>query len=484
MPDTSIPPAAPTAPAPSQPEGPDANPTAKRFAVIGSGIGGMSAAWALAQCHAVDLLEKDDRIGGHSHTQDVEVADGPRSENGIGSVPVDTGFIVYNEKNYPNLVALFEHLGVPTKPSDMSFAASLDDGGLEYSGTDMNGLFGQRINILRPRFWRMIRGILRFYKEAPERLATGELDTITLGQLLDDGGYHDSFVRDHLLPMGAAIWSTPSEEMRDYPAAAFVRFFESHGLLKVDDRPQWRTVDGGSREYVKRITDHPNLTLRRGVAVAQVQRLGNGKVSVIQESGQSDIYDGVVIAAHADQALALLADPLSQEAELLSAFAYTKNIAYLHSDPHLMPKRRRVWSSWNYLNRESAENQGTVFVSYWMNLLQGLETKRDIFVTLNPDVAPREELTHSVMTYTHPLFSKAAIAAQKRLWSIQGQGNVWFAGSYFGHGFHEDALQSGLAAAEGLGGVRRPWTVEDESGRIHLQPVEADSPTETAVAAE
>lgn len=434
-------------------------PGGLKIAVIGTGIAGMSAAWLLNKKHHVTVYEQAGRIGGHSNTVDTPAT------NGAQSVAVDTGFIVYNAKNYPNLVALFDHLDVPTKHSDMSFAASLDNGGFEYAGTDLNGLLGQRRNIVRPRFWRMVRDIMRFFREAPGYLSDATLARLSLGELLDKRGYSDDFLRDHLLPMGAAIWSTTAAEMRAYPAAAFIRFFDNHGLLKVDNRPSWRTVDGGSRAYVQRLTAAYQDRIRL-VGAAAIQRSAND-VTVIGQDGSQTRYDHVVIATHSDEAFKLLQDRDPLESSHLSGWRYTQNTAVLHRDPALMPKRRRVWSSWNFIAGQNDCDEEGLCVSYWMNRLQGLDGA-PLFVTLNPVTPPRDDLVIRSFDYSHPYFDLNALASQERLWDLQGHRRTWYCGSYFGAGFHEDALQSGLAVAEQLGGLRRPWQVENESGRITL----------------
>lgn len=429
------------------------------IAVIGSGIAGMSAAWLLSQKHSVTVYEREDRIGGHSNTVTVPSDNNP--------IPVDTGFIVYNERNYPNLTALFNHLDVPTKASEMSFAASLDGGRFEYSGTDLNGLFGQRRNILRPRFWAMLADLRRFYRTAPQFLASGESDTCSLGDYLQANGYSKPFTEDHLLPMGAAIWSASAAEMLAFPAAAFIRFFESHGLLEITNRPIWRTVDGGSREYVKRLTAGFRNSILLGLPAKSLRRLGNG-VEVEAQDGSRRRFDHVVIAAHADQALGLLDDADTLEKRWLGGIQYSKNRAVLHNDPRLMPNRRRTWSSWNYLQSPQDRGDAALCVTYWMNRLQGIDPSTPLFVTLNPFAEPAEESVIGEFAYEHPRFDRTALQAQKHLWSLQGRRNTWFCGSYFGYGFHEDALQSGLAVAEAIGGVKRPWNVPDESGRITL----------------
>ncbi|WP_431203506.1 NAD(P)/FAD-dependent oxidoreductase [Bradyrhizobium betae] len=426
----------------------------KRIAVVGTGISGMSVAWLLSQKHDVTVYEQDRRLGGHSNTVEVSTPD--------GTVPVDTGFIVYNEKTYPNLTALFGHLDVPTHPSEMSFAVSLEEGELEYSGSSLNGLFAQRSNVFRPRFWSMLGDLWRFYREAPRDLSSLD-DLSSLEQYLDAGTYGEVFRSDHLLPMAAAIWSSSPSLMLQYPAASFIRFHDNHGLLRLRNRPQWRTVVGGSRTYVDALTHRFRDRIRLARGVTAIRRRPDG-VEVRDCGGHLDHFDDVVIAAHADQALALLDEPTIEERSLLGAFRYSQNRAVLHSDPVLMPQRKAAWASWNYIGGRGAADSPTV--TYWMNALQRLPTAQNLFVTLNPLVEPRQVLHEEC--YEHPIFDAAAMSAQRRLWSLQGQDRLWFCGSYFGAGFHEDGLQSGLAVAETLGGVRRPWRVENESGRIYI----------------
>ncbi|MBL8544404.1 MAG: FAD-dependent oxidoreductase [Hyphomonadaceae bacterium] len=438
----------------------------QNIAVIGSGIAGMSAAWLLSQRHNVTIYEKTDRLGGHSNTVVVKTS--------LGPTPVDTGFIVFNDATYPNLIALFDHLGVATKASDMSFGVSLNGGKTEYSSVGASAFLCGGRNLVSPRFWSMTLDLLRFYKHAPAELLDTREELISLGEYLERRGYGDAFRRDHLLPQAAAIWSASMAEIHHYPACAFVRFFENHGLLKLKGRPKWRTVEGGSRAYVEKLTAPYAERARLNAGAVSVHRDGAG-AWVRDATGSSERYDAVVIATHANEALAMLDDPTAEERRLLGAFRYTKNLAVLHTDPALMPRRKPLWASWNYVGDHP---DGGCTVSYWMNKLQRIASREQLFLTLNPRVMPREETILYATEYEHPLFDAAAIRAQEQIWSLQGLRNTWFCGAHFGAGFHEDGLQAGLAVAEQLGGLRRPWRVADESGRIHVLP-----PTPQALAA-
>jgi len=422
-------------------------------AVVGAGVAGLSCAWLLNRGCDVTLFEAEGRLGGHAHT--VEAA----------GQAVDTGFIVYNEANYPNLSALLDHLGVQTRATDMSFAVSLDDGALEYGSVTPLAMLAQASNILRPRFWSMISDLVRFYREAPRMRAQLDREPMTLGELLDRGGYGRAFQEDHLLPQVGAIWSMSPQAARDYPAEALIRFFDNHGLMKLVDRPLWRTVVGGSACYVSRLAE--GLKVKTGQPVKAVERTAAG-IAIRDASGAVGLFDQVVIATHADEALRLLSTPTAGERAVLGAFRYSQNQAVLHSDRSLMPRRSRAWSAWNHLGRRDDPNG--FCVTYWMNLLQGLPLHNELFVTLNPykPVDPAKIIGR--YDYEHPLFDHLALAAQRQLWSLQGRDRIWFCGAHFGAGFHEDGLQSGLAVAEQLSGVRRPWSVNKESGRIHLGP--------------
>jgi len=419
--------------------------------VIGSGISGLSCAWLLSRQHHVTLYEAADRLGGHSNTVTLD-ADIP--------IPVDTGFIVYNESTYPNLTALLAHLGVRSTASEMSFAVSRPD--LEYSGSSLSGLFAQKRNLVRPRFWRMLAQTLRFYRDAETLLARAADPMISLGDLLDQGGYGAAMQRDHLLPMAAAIWSCSPASVRDYPAAAFIAFCRNHGLLQVRDRPQWRSIAGGSQRYVQQMASEiagaAGCQILTHTAVRRIVRTPDGVA--VNTADQITHFDDVVIACHAPDALRMIADPHPAVADALSSLRTTVNHAVLHQDTRLMPRSRAAWSSWNALMGKSND---APCITYWMNRLQQLPTQEHLFVTLNPTFTPHN--TRASFQYDHPLFDARALTARSALWDRQGDDRMWFCGAYFGAGFHEDGLQSGLAVAEALGGVRRPWDVAGASAR-------------------
>lgn len=424
--------------------------TRLEIAVIGAGVAGLVAAWLLGIRHKVTLFEANDYPGGHTHTIDVQ--------DESGRMAVDTGFIVYNEPNYPLLSALFKHLGVKTRASDMSFSVSMDAGRLEYSGSSLDGLFGQRRNLFKPSFLGMVRDILRFNRLARQSLMGAPADRdLTLGEFLDQHRFGQPFRHHYLLPMAAAIWSCPTATMLRFPFASFARFFSNHGLLDLIDRPQWRTVVGGSRVYVDRLLASHRFELVLNHPVRAVRREEGG----VYIDAHPSRFDAVVFATHADQTLAMLDQPDSRELELLGAFTYQENIAWLHTDEHLMPRRRKVWSSWNYLGYATPGNglaTERVAVSYWMNRLQGLPQNMPYLVTLNPPVPPDADKVIGRYVYHHPVFDQGAMDAQGKLVELQGHRRSWFCGSYFGYGFHEDAMRSAVELARAFG-IQPPWEV-------------------------
>jgi predicted NAD/FAD-binding protein len=348
----------------------------------------------------------------------------------------------------------------------MSLSVSLDDGAFEYSSFGLGGIFAQKRNFLSPRFWRLLLDIERFFRTAPRDLEMLEAEATPLDAYLAAKGYGDAFRDDHLLPQAAAIWSTPLDQIGAYPAASLIRFFQNHGMMSIVGRGLWRTVEGGSRAYVAKLVEAFQGEARKGVRVVGVRRDANG-AELRLAGGSRERFDQVVMATHGDTALGLLEDPSADEKRLLGCFRYSRNMVALHTDPVLMPKRRRAWCSWNHIGRRAAPGEGAV--TYWMTRLQSLEGAPDLFVTLNPNKEIAADRLIKTEIYDHPLFDAGAIAAQQEIWDIQGARRTWFCGSYLGHGFHEDALQSGLAVAEQLGGVRRPWQVADENGRIHVR---------------
>ena len=443
-----------------------------RIAIVGTGIAGMSCAWLLNPTHDITVYETEDRPGGHSNTV--------LMPTDRGNVPVDTGFIVYNERNYPNLTALFEHFDVPTKASNMSFGVSLDGGQFEYSGSDAYGtLFAQKSNLLRPTFHRMLADIIRFNAAASRFLKKGDrTEPLTIGEFLSRGRYGDAFCNRYLLPMSAAIWSANLEDMSAFPARSFLQFFDNHGLISLNDRPAWRTVDGGSKIYVEKLTASFRHRLWLGRGAACVIREGD-LVKVRDTTGHIESFDAVVLACHADQALGIIETPTSAESSVLGAFSYQTNDAILHSDPRLMPKRRAVWSSWNYLASSSRSKNTKISVTYWMNYLQSLETDRPALLSLNPLEAPDPEHVHKRLCYDHPLFDQKALDAQGRISEIQGRHGLWFAGAHWGFGFHEDGLLSGLSVAASLGAAP-PWWPNVEPLKTDLGIAETQLPDAAA----
>jgi len=418
-----------------------------RIGVIGAGIAGLGAAWALSRRHDVTVFEANDYPGGHSNTAEIDY-DGTR-------IAVDTGFIVFNNWNYPNIEKLFAHLKVPSIKSDMSFSVSVGTGAergqLEWNGNTLSSLFAQKRNLFSLRFHRMWRDILRFNKRVVADLDGGRLEGLSLGDYLQREGYSETFMLDYLLPMGAAIWSAPLREMMAFPAVTFARFFRNHGLLSVNDRPQWSTVQGGSREYVRRLLADSQIDLKLSTPVRGLTRRPEG-IALHTDTGPAGPFDHVLLACHGDQALHLLGNAASaEERAVLGCFRFQANRAILHRDLGQMPVRRRAWASWNYLSEPRRDMERRVGLTYWMNLLQSIDDKYPLFVTLNPIEEPDPKKVFAEFSYEHPLFDRAAVGAQARLDTIQGRDRLWFAGAWAGYGFHEDGFTAGLRVAERIG---------------------------------
>ncbi len=415
-----------------------------KIAIIGTGISGLGAAYLLNRKHDITVYEKSSRIGGHTRTLTIDY-DGTK-------LAVDTGFIVFNEKNYPELTSMFRHLNVPVQKSDMTFAASIREGWLEWGARNTNAIFGQRRNLLRPKFALLIRDVLRFNSAAREVVETHP--ELTVDGLIARLGLGDWFRRFYLLPMSSAIWSCPPCEMMRFPARTLIRFMANHQLLSASGQHQWYTVEGGARNYVERLTRSFAAQIRTGCAVVEVRR-GEGHVSVRDHSGTCETYDDVVFACHGDETLALLADASAEERAALTPFRYQKNVAILHRDTSVMPKSRRCWSSWVYTSDGDVEKP-ELSVTYWMNSLQNIPHAMPIFVTLNPKTPLRPELVFDRHEFEHPLFDHAAIAAQPKVQALQGGRNSWFCGAHLRHGFHEDGLASAVHVARLLG-AEAPW---------------------------
>ena len=412
-------------------------------AVIGSGVAGLTAAYILNRQHNVTVFEKNDYVGGHTHT--ILIDKGPDK-----GTPVDTGFIVMNHANYPLFTMLLSQLGVELRNSDMSFGYHCEETGLQYSTRGLSGLYAQRGNIVNPKFQRMVYDLLRFYKHAKSDLETGAAATLTLGEYLKERKFSDIFITHHILPMGSAIWSTPDDKMMDFPADSFFRFFNNHKLLSLTGQHVWRTVTGGSHTYVKAIREILKKDVLVNSTVKSVKRT-KGSVKIKAEGRKEESFDVAIIAVHADEALKLLNDPTPDEKRLLGAWKYQKNRTVLHTDNTLMPANKNAIASWNFIRSQDREKGSPLSLTYHMNRLQGLDTVNQYYVTLNSVKKIPEEKIIASMNYYHPAFTFKSMNTQKELYKLNDVNGTYFCGSYFGYGFHEDAVRSGVDVAKLLG---------------------------------
>lgn len=430
-----------------------------KVAIVGSGISGLAAAWELSTWADVTVFESDNRLGGHTHTQRVAI-------NGV-DLAVDTGFIVFNERTYPGLITWLKALEIEPAPSDMSFSASLNNGELEWCGSSLSTVFAQRRNLASPRFWKMLIDIVRFNRDAPlhaRRIRGGPEAQQSLGDYLDQHRYGSLFLDAYLLPMAGAIWSCPTEQMRRFPMTTFTQFCENHGLLSLNDRPQWMTIRGGAQTYIDRLqqkisSQKRSVVFRTGHAVQEVlaprggaghnpdQRVVAGRIAHSSDSF-AEPFDAVLLASHSDQSAQLVRGYLPALSQALQKIRYHNNTAYLHTDIALMPRRQQAWASWNYLHDNRGQHPNGVSVTYWMNRLQPLPVQTPVLVSLNPPSPPRADRIINVMNYAHPVFDGPASQAQESVKQMQGIGGVWLAGAWLRYGFHEDGFQSGVSAAQ------------------------------------
>lgn len=414
-----------------------------RIAIVGTGIAGLTCAHLLGQRHDITVFERAARAGGHANTVRIDVGDETHD--------VDTGFIVYNQRNYPGLVRLFDRLGVPTKASDMSFGVSDADSGLEWRSTSLTSVFAQPRNVLRPEFWRMLADIPHFNRSMRRLLQSDIPDDLTLGDLVGSGRWSPRLSSWYLVPMVSAIWSTTRATALDIPAATFARFFDNHGLLQRGAQPTWRTVEGGARTYVERILAPLGTRVRLATPVTKVIRDGDG-VELMSDGDGPEHFDHVILATHSDESLELLGDPTHAERAVLGSIRYQPNTAVLHTDEQLLPRARRAWASWNYRLEERAPGESAgATLTYHMNQLQSIESRHQICVTLNQPRAVNKDKVLAAFEYAHPVIDRAAVAAQKRYADISGVRSTWYCGAYWGYGFHEDGLQSALRVCRRFG---------------------------------
>ncbi len=405
----------------------------KRIAVIGSGISGLSCAWHLSKKYKVDLYEKNDYFGGHSNTQIVSFKG--------KKIKIDTGFIVFNKLNYPYLCNFFNILDVKSYESDMSFSVSMKNGGLEYSGSSLSSIFAQKKNLYNINFLKMLFEVIRFYNRSEKDRES--FRKFTIEEYLKKKKYSQYFRSNHLYPMASSIWSSPINKIVDFPFAEFVNFFSNHGLLRIFNRPKWRTVEGGSNVYVEKILSNKKIKSFKGFEAKAFKN--NNEIWEVNFNNKIKKYNHLVLAVHSDQVKSVLKNFKNSKTKIFSNIKYSKNTVFLHTDHQLMPKNRKVWASWNYI-----ENRSEISLTYWMNKLQNLKTDKDYFVTLNPAIKPEAQKIEKKIIYHHPIYDFRTFETQKIIQSFQGEDNLWFCGAYLGYGFHEDGIKSGMKVAENL----------------------------------
>ena len=403
-----------------------------KLAIIGSGISGLSSAYYLSKNHKVDLFEKEDHFGGHSHTIDIKIQD--------NIIPVDIGFIVFNKKTYPHLINFFEENNIAIEKSNMSFSVSVRDSEIEYCGKGISGIFSNKLNLFNIKFLKMFFTIIDFYKKSENKNLVDE--NINLGEYLEQLNVSDYFIKFHIIPMVSAIWSMPPYEAKQMPLGFFLKFFQNHGLFKLKNRPQWFTVSNRSRTYVDKILSNISGEYFKNYHINKIKRIQSGIQVYYGDKNEYFTYDKVILATHADQALSIIEDPNEIEKKILSNFKYKTNEAVIHEDINYMPKNNKAWCSWN--SSVKAENSEQNSITYWLNLLQNLDISKNIFLTLNPYLKIPEEKIFRKVQFTHPYFDQKAIDSQKDLHLIQNKNNILFCGSYFGYGFHEDGIKSSL----------------------------------------
>ena len=414
-----------------------------KIAVVGSGVSGLTAAFVLSKKHEVHVFEAGDYIGGHTHTVPVEVES--------GKYFIDTGFIVFNDWTYPNFIKLMDHIGVSSQESSMSFSVKAESSGLEYNGTDLNGLFAQRRNLINPSFYKMVFDILRFNKEATVLVGNPLADNLTLGEFLLQNKYSAEFKNHYIVPMGAAIWSASTKQMEDFPLGYFIRFFKNHGMISVNERPVWRVIKGGSHSYIEPLIKSFKERIRLNYPVKKVKRLEAGVRLYFLENGQQreEDFDQVVFASHSDQTLTMIDSPFKEERNVLSCFAYQANDTVLHTDISVLPKSQRAWAAWNYWIPQ--KEKSNVAVTYNMNILQGLQAPETFCVSLNMTEQIDSKKILGRFVYDHPIYTQAAVSAQNEWHKVSGKDRLHFCGAYWGFGFHEDGVKSGLRVASSLG---------------------------------